>query len=78
MHGFGMAAADLPAENPLAGAIADIGVEQDRGDAARMDDFDDPGQRRHHRFERGELAVTEAARLLRGPARGVDGAVNKK
>jgi hypothetical protein len=31
MHGFGVAAPNLAAENPLAGAVADIGVEQDRG-----------------------------------------------
>lgn len=34
MHRLGVAAPDLAAENPLAGAVADIGVEQGRGPAA--------------------------------------------
>ena len=34
MHRLGVAAADLAAENPLAGAVADIGIEQGRGLAA--------------------------------------------
>ena len=34
LHGIGVAAANLAAENPLAGAVADIGVEQVRSGAA--------------------------------------------
>ena len=34
IHGLGVAAADLAAHDPLAGAVADIGVEQHRGGAA--------------------------------------------
>ena len=33
IHGLGMAAPDLAAHDPLAGAVADIGVEQARSHA---------------------------------------------
>ena len=69
MHGIGVAAPDLAAQNPLAGAVADIGVEQDRRGAAQADDLDQPGQRRYQRSQTVELFVAEAARLLGGPAR---------
>ena len=78
LHGFGMAAADWPAENSLAGAVADIGVEQRRRGAAQADDLAEPRQRPHDRSQRVELLVAEAARLFGGPARGVDRAGEKK
>ena len=64
MHRIGMAAANLAAEDALAGAVADIGVEQDRGGAAQADDLDQPRQRRHERSQRGQLVIAEAAGLL--------------
>ena len=78
MHGVGVAAADLAAEDALAGAIADIGVEQHRGGAAQADDLDDPRKRRHDRAQRRHLLVGEAAGLLGGPARCVDRAVDEQ
>ena len=77
MHGLGMAAANLAAENALAGAVADIGVEQESRGAAQADDLDDPRQWRHHRLQCGQLLVAKSARLFGGPARGVDGAVHE-
>ncbi len=55
MHGVGVAAPNLSAENPLAGAVADIGVEQVRGGAAQIDDLDDPRQRRHQFPQRRDV-----------------------
>ena len=55
LHRLGVAAADLAAENPLAGAVADIGIEQGRGLAAQANDLDDPRQRRHQRSQRIQL-----------------------
>ena len=77
IHGLGMAAPDLATENALAGAIADIGVEQARSGAAQRHDFDHPRQRLHEAPQRRQLFIREPARLLGGPARSVDGAADK-
>ena len=63
-----MAAADLAGENPFAGAVADIGVEQRGGGAAQREDLAQPGKRRHDRPQRRQLLVGEAAGRLGGPA----------
>ena len=73
-----MAAADLPGHDPLAGAVADIGIEQAHGGAAQADDLDVTRQRREHRTQRVQLFIGKAARLPGGPARGVDGAVGER
>ena len=41
VHRLGVAAPDLPAHDPLAGAVADIGVEQAGRHAAPVDDLHD-------------------------------------
>ena len=78
MHGVGVAAPDLAAHDALAGAVADIGVEQARGGAAQADDLDHPRQRPHDRSQRGQFLVAEAAGLIRGPARRVGRAVDEQ
>ncbi len=70
-HRLGVAAADLAAENPLAGAVADIGIQQRRGLPAQADDLDDPCQRPHQRSQCIELPIAEATGLFCRPARGV-------
>ena len=75
LHLLGVSPADLAGPNPLAGAVADIGVEQRGGGAAHRHDFADPRERRNDLAQRRELLVGEAARLLRGPACDMDGAV---
>ena len=77
IHGLGVAAPDLAAEDPLAGAVADIGVEQARGGAGQADDFDHARQRLHDAPQRRQLFVREPARLFRGPARCVDRAADE-
>ena len=47
VHGLGVTAPDLAAENPFAGAVADIGIEQARRGTGQADDFDHARQRRH-------------------------------
>ncbi len=69
MHRIGVTAADLPAENPSAGAISDIGVEQHRSGAAQADDLNIARQRRHQRSDCVQMFVRETARLFGGPAR---------
>ena len=76
MHRIGVAAADLAAHDPLAGAVTDIEVEQVRSGTAHAGDFDDPGQRRDQRPQSVELLIGEAARLPGGPARRVNRAVD--
>ena len=71
MHRLGVAAPDLAADDPFAGAVADIGVEQHVGGAAKVDHFDQPRQRRHDQSQRRQLIIGKAAGLLGGPARGV-------
>jgi hypothetical protein len=39
LHGFGMAAANLSGHDPLAGAIADIGIEQRGRSAPQRENF---------------------------------------
>ena len=70
-----MAAPDLAAENPLTGAVADIGIQQDRGGALQARDLDEPGQRRYQRAKTVQLIHGEAAGLLGSPARRVNRAV---
>ena len=77
IHRLGMAAPDLAAHDPLAGAVADIGVEQARGHAAQTKDLDHPRQRHHDAPQRRQLFVGETARLFGGPARAVDGAADE-
>ena len=72
-----MAAPDLAAHDPLAGAVADIGVEQARGHAVQTKDLDHPRQRLHEAPQRRQLFVRETARLFGGPARTVDGAAHE-
>ena len=72
MHRIGMATPYLPAENPLAGPVADIGVEQVRSGAAPANDLDDPGQRRHYFPQALDVIFRKAARPFRGPARRMD------
>src|SRR6516165_3953704 len=55
--------------------MADIGVEQGAGDPLRGADFGHPSQRRHDRLYHGDVFLGKAAGLLRGPCRGMDGAV---
>ena len=76
LHGLGMAAPDLSAENAFAGAVADIGIEQDRRHEAQPRDFDQSGKRRDQPAQGLELHVGEAARLFRGPAGCVHRAVD--
>ncbi len=76
MHGLGVAAANLAAENPLAGAVADIGVEQHGRGAPQADDLDVAGERRHHPAQEIELLIGEAAGLPGGPARRVNRALD--
>ena len=77
IHGLGMAAPDLAAEDAFAGAVADIGIEQARRGAGQADDFDHARQRLHDAPQRRQLFIRETARLFRGPARAVDGAADK-
>ena len=72
-----MATPDLAAHDPLAGAVADIGVEQARGHAVQTKDLDHPRQRLHEAPQRRQLFVRETARLFGGPARTVDGAAHE-
>ena len=78
MHGVGMAAPDLAAHDALAGAVADIVVEQAQRGTAQVDDLDDPRQRPHDRSQRGQFVIAKAAGLLGGPARRVDRAVDEQ
>ena len=52
-----------PAENALAGAVADIGVEQRGRGAAHGEDLADARKGRNDLAQRGKLLVGEAARL---------------
>src|SRR5258706_2927725 len=72
IHRIGVAAPYLPAENPLAGAVADIGVEQERSGTAKADDFDDPRQRRNDFPQALDVVFRKPAHLFRGPARRMD------
>ena len=72
LHGIGVAAANLPAENPLAGAVAHISVEQVRSGAGQVHDLDYARQRPHQHSQRGQFVIAETARLFRAPARSVN------
>ncbi len=76
LHGLGMAAPDLSAKNAFAGAVADIGIEQDRRHEAQPRDLDQSGKRRDQPTQGLELHIGEAARLFRGPAGCVHRAVD--
>ena len=78
VHCLGVAAPNLARHDPFPGPIADIGIEQHGGGASQADDFDITRQRRDHRAQRIQLLVGKATRLFRGPARRVDGAVDKR
>ncbi len=69
---FGIAAADAPVEDALAGVAPDIGFEQRAGGAAQREDLGHPRQRRHHRLDAGDVAVAEPARRARRPGRDMD------
>ena len=77
IHGLGVAAPDLAAEDAFAGAVADIGIQQARSGAAQRHDFDDPRQRLHDAPQRRQLFIGEPARLFGGPARCVHRAADK-
>ena len=77
IHGLGMAAPDLAAEDAFAGAVADIGIEQARSGAGQADDFDHARQRLHDAPQRRQLFIRETARLFGGPARSVDRAADE-
>src|SRR3954466_12730914 len=66
-----MTAPDLPGEDPLAGAVADIGVEQERRGALQADDLDDARERDDKLTQPVDLFVGKTAGLPGGPARGV-------
>jgi hypothetical protein len=76
-HGLGMAAAYLATKNSLAGAVAHISVEQDRGGAAQTEDLDQPRQRQHNCFQCRQLIIAESTRRVRGPTRSVDRAIDE-
>ena len=79
MHGLGVAAPDLAAENPLAGAIADIGVEQ-RPRPCGAGWMISISRASGGISDRSavELLVAETARLPGGPARRVNRPVDEE
>src|SRR5258708_39738933 len=68
----------LPAEDALAGAVADIGIEQDRSPPALVCDLDEPRQRRPQRSQTVQLFVAESIRVPGGPARCVSPAIGSE
>ena len=56
---FDIAAANLAGQNPLAGLMTDIGVDQIAGGAPQRANFRDPRQRRDNRFKVGKLLAGE-------------------
>jgi hypothetical protein len=77
IHGLGMAAPDLAAEDALAGAVADIRIQQARRGARQANDLDHARQRRHDPSQRRQLFFRKSARLLGGPARCVHRAADE-
>ena len=61
VHGLGVTAPDLAAENPFAGAVADIGVQKARRHAAPVDDLHDARQRRDQPAQGRQLIIGETA-----------------
>ncbi len=78
LHGFGMAAADLSGHDPLAGAVADIGIKQRGRGAAQRQNLAEPCKGSHDRPQRGYLLVGETVGMLGGPARCMRGAVGEQ
>src|SRR3954447_8678452 len=66
-----MAAPDLSGQDAFAGAVADIGIEQERRGSLQADDLDDARQRDDQLAQPVDLFVGETARLPGGPARGM-------
>jgi len=77
IHGLGVAAPDLAAEDAFAGAVADISVQQARRCASEADDLDHARQRFREAPQRRQLFIREPARLFGGPARCVHRAANE-
>ena len=77
MHGFGVAAANLPAEDPFAGAVADIGVSSIAAVRRRLMISMIRARGGITERRRVQLFVGEAARLLRRPARRMNRAIGE-
>ena len=78
MDALDVAAPDPALQDALAGAAADVGVEQRGRDPAQRIDLGEARKRQPDRLERGDVGVAEAARAQRGPADRVDLAVGER
>jgi hypothetical protein len=65
------------AHDALAGAVADIGIQQARSHAVQLMILDHPRQRLHDAPQRRQLLFGEPARLFGGPARSVHRAADE-
>src|SRR5438552_18990276 len=68
VHRLGVAASDLSTHDPLAGSVADIGIQQARSHAVQTEDLDYPRQWLREAPQRRQLFIREPARLFGGPA----------
>ncbi|MEH2519452.1 hypothetical protein V1279_005025 [Bradyrhizobium sp. AZCC 1610] len=59
----------MPTHDPLAGAVADIGIQKARSHAVQTEDLDHPGQWLRQAPQRCQLFVREPTGLFGGPAR---------
>ena len=62
-----MASPDLSGQNPLAGMMTNIGIEQIGSSSLQCPDFSNTCEWSYDRFDAGNLRVSETARLLRRP-----------
>jgi hypothetical protein len=77
MNHFGVAAPDLVGQNPFAGVMADIGIEQIGSSPLQCPDLGDTCEWSHNGLDAGNLRVGESARLLRRPGCDVNRAITE-